>query len=172
MVCTKFHWKWPAASGEDFFFNIKHRNMVFPILAPPDPWGQWFVQTWIYMMSESFHVNMNSSGSVVCEKIFNNPTPFLHFCDYLPLEESWLLICTILNSVYLRMICTKFYWNWLAGSGEDFFFNVNTEKYGFSYCNPSRPSGTMLCTNLHLHHIRKLSSKYKIAKLTMCKTKS
>jgi hypothetical protein len=26
-----------------------------------------------------------------------------------------------LNSLYLRMICTKFYWNWLAGSGEENF---------------------------------------------------
>jgi hypothetical protein len=43
--------------------------MVFPIVALPDPRGPWFVQTWIYIISEIFHVNMSSSGSVVCEKI-------------------------------------------------------------------------------------------------------
>jgi hypothetical protein len=47
-----------------------------------------------------------------------------HFCIFViisPLNRTWPLICTILNSLYLRMICTKFYWNWPAGSGEDFF---------------------------------------------------
>jgi hypothetical protein len=38
------------------------------------------------------------------------------------------------------MICTKFDWNWPAGSGED-FFNINTCKYGFRYCGHSRPPG-------------------------------
>jgi hypothetical protein len=42
--------------------------MVFPIVAPPDPRGPWFVQTEVYIISESFHVNMSSSGSVVLEK--------------------------------------------------------------------------------------------------------
>jgi hypothetical protein len=98
--------------------------MVFPIVAPPDPRGPWFVKTWIYITSESFHVNMSSSGSVVCEKkIFKWPHP--HFCIFViisPLKRTWPLICTILNSLYLRMICTKFYWNWPTGSGEEDFF--------------------------------------------------
>jgi hypothetical protein len=50
--------------------------MFFPIVAPPDPLAPWFVQTCIYIISESFHVNMSSSGSVVCEKkIFKWPHP-------------------------------------------------------------------------------------------------
>jgi hypothetical protein len=31
---------------------------------------------------------MKYSGSVVCEKILNDPTPFLHFYDYLPFEKD------------------------------------------------------------------------------------
>jgi hypothetical protein len=51
------------ALEKKIFFNI--------IVAPPDLWGPWFVQTWIYIISESFHVNMSSSSSVVLErKIF------------------------------------------------------------------------------------------------------
>ena len=66
--------------------------MIFPIVAPSDPRGPWFVQTWIYIISESFHVNMSFSGSVVLEKkIFEWPTPFLHFCDYLPFEKDLAL---------------------------------------------------------------------------------
>jgi hypothetical protein len=42
--------------------------MVFPIVVPPDPRGPWFEQTWIYIISESFNVNMKSSGSMDLEK--------------------------------------------------------------------------------------------------------
>jgi hypothetical protein len=42
--------------------------MVYPIVAPPDPRGPRFEQTLINIISESFHVNMNYSGSVVLEK--------------------------------------------------------------------------------------------------------
>jgi hypothetical protein len=55
-------------------------------------------------MSESFHVNMTYSGSVVLEKIFKWPTSFLHFCDYLPFEEDLALYLNNLE----RMISTKF----------------------------------------------------------------
>jgi hypothetical protein len=66
--------------------------MVFPIVAPTDPQGPWFEETWIYIISESFHVNMTYSGSVVLEKqIFNDLNPFLYFCDYLPFEEDLYL---------------------------------------------------------------------------------
>jgi hypothetical protein len=35
---------------------------------------------------------MTYSGSVVLKKkILNEPTPFLHFCDYLPFEEDLAL---------------------------------------------------------------------------------
>jgi hypothetical protein len=80
MICTKFDWNWPAGSGEDDCFRCKHVNMVFLIVAPPDPWGPWFEETWNYIISESFHVNMSSSGSVVLEKkIFIWPLPIFAF---------------------------------------------------------------------------------------------
>jgi hypothetical protein len=82
--------------------------MVFPIVAPPDPQGAWSVQTWIYIISESFHVNMSSSSSVVLEnKFLNDPSQFLHFCDYLLFEEDLALYLKIYNSLYPRIICTK-----------------------------------------------------------------
>jgi hypothetical protein len=54
-----------------------------------------------------------------------------HFCIFVvisPLKRTWPLICTIFNSLYLRMICTKFYWIWLAGSGEE-DFKKNFSKF-------------------------------------------
>jgi hypothetical protein len=55
------------------------------------------------------------------------------------------------------MIYTKFDWNWPAGS-----FIIDTCKYGDPHCGPSRPPGTMTCSILNLHYIRKLSCKYDI----------
>jgi hypothetical protein len=104
---------------KNIFFNI---NMVFPIVAPTDHWGLWYEQTWIYIISESFDVNMSSFlAQWFWRKMFlNDPTLFLHFCDYLPFEKD-LALCKILISLYPRMICTKLDWNWPDGSREDFF---------------------------------------------------
>ena len=42
---------------------------------------------------------MTYSGSVVRGKrFFNDPTPFLHFCDYLPFEEDLVLYLNNLES--------------------------------------------------------------------------
>jgi hypothetical protein len=43
-------------------------------------------------MSESFHVNVSFSGSMVLkEKKFNDLAKFVHFHDYLPFEEDLAL---------------------------------------------------------------------------------
>jgi hypothetical protein len=113
--------------------------MVFPTVAPPDLGGRWFVQTWIYIITESFHehVNMNSSNSVVLEmKIFKWPNPIFHFCDYLPFEGELVL--------------------------EKIFFSINICKHCFPYCGPFWPRGTMIWTNFNLHYIRELSCKYEL----------
>jgi hypothetical protein len=63
---------------EKICFHYKHKWIWFSILWPPDPRGLWFEETWIYIISESFHADMTYSGSVVLEKkIFKWPTPFL-----------------------------------------------------------------------------------------------
>jgi hypothetical protein len=49
------------------------------------------------------------------------PPCFYIFVIIFPLKRTWSLICTILHSPYLIMICSKFDWNWPAGSGEDFY---------------------------------------------------
>jgi hypothetical protein len=85
MICTKFDWNWPAGSGERFF-AINTWNTVFPIVAPSDPRGLWCEQFWIYIISESFHVNMTYSGLIVLENnIFKWPHPILAFLWLSPL---------------------------------------------------------------------------------------
>jgi hypothetical protein len=87
--------------------------MVFPIVAPPDPRGPWCEQFWIYITSDSFHVNMTFSGSVIL-KIFKWTSLFLHFCDYLPFEEDLALYLNnlefplpkdVLCRVWLKLAC-------------------------------------------------------------------
>jgi hypothetical protein len=127
-----FDWNWPAGSREDLFFNINTCNYGFPIMAPPDSWGP----IWIYIMSDSFHVNTTFSSSVVHErKTFKWPHPI--FVIISPLKRNWSFIWTIQNPIHPRMICTKRDWKWPTGSGgEDFFSNINTCKFGFSLLWP------------------------------------
>ena len=37
---------------------------------------------------------------------------------------------------------------------KEIFFNINICKYGFPYCGPSRPPGTIMLIILNLHYIR------------------
>jgi hypothetical protein len=53
-------------------------------VTSPNPRGSWFEQNWIYIISESFHVNMSSSGSVVL-KIFEWLHPIFAFLWLSPL---------------------------------------------------------------------------------------
>jgi hypothetical protein len=83
-----------------FFFNTNTNEYGFPYCGPSRPWGPWFEETWIYIISESFHVNMIYSGSVVLEKkIFKWTHPiYVYFFDYLPFEEDLALYSNNLES--------------------------------------------------------------------------
>jgi hypothetical protein len=62
----------------------------------------------------------------------------LHFHDYLPFEEDLALYLN--NSLYPRVICTKFDCNWLAGSGEEDFISIQTQmNMGFLIVAPPEP---------------------------------
>jgi hypothetical protein len=68
--------------------------MVFPIVAPPNLQGPWCEQFWIYTISESFHVNMTNSGSVILKKkIFKWPNPI--FVITSPFEEDLALYLSL-----------------------------------------------------------------------------
>jgi hypothetical protein len=135
--------------------------MVFPIVAPPDPRGPWFQEMWIYIISESFHINMTYSGSLVLEKkIFKWPHQMFAFLRLsplwrgpgplfeqfrIPLTQGWFMSGLI--EIGLLVL-------------EKTFFNMNICKYSFPNCGPSWPLGTVMWIILNLHCIRKLSCKY------------
>jgi hypothetical protein len=135
--------------------------MVFPIVAPPDPRGPWFEQFWIYIISESFHVNITDSGSVVLEKkifkwpnpifaflwlspLWRGPSPLFEHCR-VPFTQGWFMPSLIeIGQLVLEKILS--------------YINICT--YSFLYCGPSRPPATRMWTILNKYHIRKLSCKY------------
>jgi hypothetical protein len=107
--------------------------MVFPIVAPPNPWGLWFVQIWISTISGSSCVDLSFSGFVFLQKILKWPHSVFAFCNYLHFEED--LALDLYNSkfplpkgdlylVWLKLAC----WFWK----EDFFQNKHSHLKMFS----------------------------------------
>jgi hypothetical protein len=86
-----------------FFFNMNTCKYGFPYCSPSIPLGTMIWTNLIYIVSESFHINMSPSGSVVLEKIFKWPQPI--FVIISPLKRTLPLICTILNSLYKFFYC-------------------------------------------------------------------
>jgi hypothetical protein len=152
-----------GVSWKDFerFFQLKQMWICF-IVAPPDPRRPWFEQTRIYIISESFPVNMSSSGSVDFQLIT------LYFCISVIIshwKSNWPFFWT--NQQLLILFTQGWFVPSLTEIGllileEEIFFNINTCKYGFPYCGPFRSPGTMICTNLNLHYTRELSCKYQL----------
>jgi hypothetical protein len=75
------------------------------------------------------------------------------------LNTTLSFITPILNSLYQRMICTKFHWYWRAGSGVLknvivfllFRYYLPFEKGIFIYLNNLNPPHLrMICANLQL----------------------
>jgi hypothetical protein len=150
-----------------FFPRYKHKWIWFSLLWPLSTLRDhdWFEETSIDIIPESFHVNMTYSGKVVLEKkIFKWPHPIWVFCDYLPLEEDLALYLNNLESpwskddlykVWLKLTC----WFWRR-----FFFKINTCKYGYFYsaivAPPNSRDHDVNNSESTLYNIRKLSCKY------------
>jgi hypothetical protein len=92
-LSCKFQLFWPCDYWL-YFLNIFPTNTCknsFPFCGPTLPKGAmiltnlhfYYVTFW-----ERFHVNFSFSGPEVLKKILNDPTPFLHFYDNLPLEKD------------------------------------------------------------------------------------
>jgi hypothetical protein len=93
-------------------------------------------------------------------KYLNDPTLFLHFCDYPPFEEDLDLY---LNRLEFPSCKKCLYQVWLKLAKRFFFpIHVYTCKNSFPSCPPTWPSRTIICMSLNLHYVRKLSCKYEL----------
>jgi hypothetical protein len=81
------------------------------------------------------------------------------------LKKTWSLICTILNSLYLRMI---HFVSSLIEIGplvlekkifKRFFPALTHVKMLFPLCGSTRPLRTTICTNWNLHYMKKFLYK-------------
>lgn len=58
---------------------------------------------------------------VVLKKKIASSIYFWYFLTILPWKTAWPFRSSNWNSLYLRMLCAKFAWNWPNGSGEEYF---------------------------------------------------
>jgi hypothetical protein len=139
IICFKFEWFWLAGSGEDFSKFSVYFFFSFPIASPwrgavPFNWTNFNPSSQGWLASSLVKI-----GAVVLEKkSFKDHTLFLHYCDYLQFEEYLALYLKKLNFLYLRIIFTKFYWIWPAGSGEEDFRKLSVYFYSFAIISPWR----------------------------------
>jgi hypothetical protein len=110
-------------------------------------------------MSGSYHVNLEILWFCMWfmrRKYVNNPTLFLHSCDYplwrglgysFFLKQEWFVpsLIEIGQMFHFRM-----------------FFPIYLCKNCFPSCGPSQSLGTIIWTILNLHDVRKLSCKYEL----------
>jgi hypothetical protein len=106
---------------KDFFTTVSIYKNGFPHCDRTQLWGPWHEQTWICIILKKKKSCRSellwTSGSREDFKI-----TWLNFCKCVfisLLMNTWPFIWINLNSLYSRMICTKFYWNWPAGLWDD-----------------------------------------------------
>ena len=90
-------------------------------------------------------------------RFFNFVNVFSIFRNYLPLEKGWAIYLDNLISPHPLMLCAKFGWNWLSGSGEEDFLISSMFFSTISYiCNypPLEKGGA-----LHLNKLKSPSPK-------------
>jgi hypothetical protein len=135
---------------EKIFVNINTCKYGFSYCDPPIPLGPWCKQFLIYIISESFHVNMTYSGFMVPEKIFKWPHPIFAFFYYLSSEEDLALY---LNNLEFLLSKANLYQVWLKLASWFWrrFLNICSVylKYTRFYYLPLEKDNS-----LHLNNIR------------------
>jgi hypothetical protein len=116
-ICQMFHFK--------RFFQIYTNAKIVSLLVSPTLTPGTIICTSLnlhYVRKRSCKYELfGLSGSQGKKNSMTTP----NFCIFIyPLKRTWPFIWTTDNSLYPRMICTKFDWNWPAGSGEDFFPSI------------------------------------------------
>ena len=99
MTYAKFDWNWPAGSGEEDFFQYKHIEIWFSLLWPlptPGDHGLYKLESTLYQ--NAFMQIWALLAQWFWRRFLNDPTPFFHFCDYLPFEEDLALYLNNLES--------------------------------------------------------------------------
>ena len=123
MLCAKLVEIGSEVLEKKIFSNL---SMYFRYLVIFSPWKR--VWPFILINLNPLHLRVlfvkfrwnwpSNSG----EEGFQILSMYLHYYLIIsPLKNAWPLIWTNLNPHHLRMLCVKFGWNWLSGSGDEDF---------------------------------------------------
>jgi hypothetical protein len=160
IICIKFDWIWPPGFRQDFkiIFSVfslfryylsleKGYSLHLNKLESPLPMND-LCQVWLKLALWFWR-----------RRFLNDPTPFLHFCNYLPFEDDLALYLSNLNLLHPRIICTNFDWIWPADSGEKDFKKFLVYFYSFAIISPWRRTFRFIWTNLNPLHLRMICAK-------------
>ena len=87
----------------------------------------------------------------------------MYFCYFViisPWKRGWPFLWTKLNPLNPRMLCAKYSWNWLSGSGEEDFLISSMYFHYFVIISPWKRAGPFIWTNLNPHYPRMLCAKF------------
>ena len=85
---------------------------------------------------------------------------FHFFLIISPWKREGLFIWTNLNPLHPRMLCAKFGWNWLSGSGEEVVLIASMYFHYFVIISPWKRARPFIWTNLNPLHPRMLCAKF------------
>ena len=85
---------------------------------------------------------------------------FLLLNKYPPWKKGGALLLNKLDSYHPRMLCAKFGWNWISGSGEEDFLISSVYFHNFIIISPWKRAGPFIWTNLNPLHLRMLCAKF------------
>ena len=74
---------------------------------------------------------------------------FRYFITISPWNRAGPFFWTNLNPLHPRMLCAKFGWNWLSGSGEEDFLILSMYFRYFIIISPWKRAGSFIWTNLN-----------------------
>ena len=86
---------------------------------------------------------------------------YFHYFEIIsPWERAGPFLWTNLNPLHPRMLCAKFGWNKLSGSGEEDFLITSMYFRYFVIISPSKRAGPFLWTNLNSLHPRMFCANF------------
>ena len=108
---------------EKKIFEFRQCIFAISLLSPlGEGWGPSFEQIWIPLIQGYFVPSLVKIGPVVLGKRrFLKVVNFCYFTIISSLKRAGYFIWTNLNPLHPRMLCAKFGWKWLSGSGEEDF---------------------------------------------------
>ena len=162
MLCAKIGWNWLSGSGEEDFLISSVYFHYFIIISPWKRAGP-FIWTnlnplHLRMLCAKFGWNWpNGSGE---EDFLILSMYFHYFIIISPWKRAGPFTWKKFNPLHLRMLCAKFGWNWLSGSGEENFLILSMYFHYFVIISPWKRAGPFNWTNMTPLHPGILCAKF------------